>query len=1421
MFCNCIRKTSGKKKQNLTFPQSEHVHQQIKQIARKLDDSEILTKLEKQAVAYHQSCYAFYLTKERRSTQEPTDSSNQKYRNIHKLAFESLKTFISEEVIENNKVMYFAQLFRRYQALLLEYGDCEIDFDSIKDYRVETLQKKIEKIFGDRVTIEASSGPRHQKIIYKTDIDISIMANNTKFLESKEDHKFEDVAYDLRSCIKGIDSHPLPRRLTTDDIIRGECEIPEQLFNFVQNLVHGPNVREKNDHSTTTKITSICSDIIYAVTKGRSKPAKNLTLGLAMKSLTNSRQVITMLNRYGHSIGYNLAEELETEMTYTSIQSNVVIPTGIIATNGLSTHVAFDNFDRFVDTTSGKDTMHDTVGIIYQFTSAENLYNLDATTSSEPDISANEQGPSRKRRRFNEITREIRPYYSKPKTNLQLLPVDSFTNVIDVCQGAAEVATDKDLLWIMALSKLDSVPMWLGYNCLISTDHSEKQKIEYLPPINSSPTSYAIVNETLIMATEIAEKCQQEQIIVTYDLAIAKMAMLIQEKEKPQFDKVFVNLGAFHMEMAFFRAVGKYINCSGLVEILVQAEVLANGSMNSFLDSKHFNRCKRLHPLIAAALQVLHFEQYLSTTNMTPEMLEELLQTQMQNITNENSRDINEVIELPDSLSRILNGYKEFSRQTLMGEKGKTAQFYYQYCGLINLFFRFSRSIRSSNLELYMDSIYNMTDLFFSLNQPNYARWALLYLSNLIDLYNNNSSLVDEFRRGAFGIKRTSAKFARSPVDLTLEQTINADASNQLTDNLAVDSISARQRWALSHSMRTKILTTIKENIGLTKKDDTSHSLQKSKIKKDKESLDSIIKAIREAMNPFDDAIDKKLLFNISTGKATSPEVTDFLLNVKTAGNQQKLDFISDCSSTPDRFEKPIKRNKIINFASQCSTKVLMTKDKNKKVLLKMERDIFGRLLAVSMKKKINVEHCFTFPLAPMPPALFSYTGEMLKTPKSTLANSLKSQVEMVEPTNINVEIIDGFYYLYSIGNSLPQTFEKVAESILMKICASHATEIHLIFDRYLSSSIKDSERQTRKEFDIPYKITGPQQIRPKDFLQSLKNYRFKDALVHFLSDYWENKNLLPIIQNKKIFLTVEHLCYSYQAQDNCIKKIEEVDYTCYHEEADTRIVFHAHKVTPGSRILIKASDTDVLVILLGNMHKLSESTIFLATSATKKQSNHLDCINCIDLALKLGPKLCKSLPAFHAFTGCDYTAAFYNKGKIRPFKIFTKNEKYQTIFASLTDEADIFINEKMIAVQEFTAKMYGVNHCQSVNDARIRIFMKKYGAKEDSERFLKKIRSFDSNFIPPCWISLLQKILRTIYVNSMWLNATYSVCAKSHPENYGWHLDEFLKPTGFVGDQTPLKIQDIVEMEDNEEESNESEEIESNNDTSDESDIE
>ena len=51
----------------------------------------------------------------------------------------------------------------------------------------------------------------------------------------------------------------------------------------------------------------------------------------------------------------------------------------------------------------------------------------------------------------------------------------------------------------------------------------------------------------------------KDQIAVTSDLAIAKMALQIRIKESPTYDDEFVALGEFHFKLSFFKALGKYI----------------------------------------------------------------------------------------------------------------------------------------------------------------------------------------------------------------------------------------------------------------------------------------------------------------------------------------------------------------------------------------------------------------------------------------------------------------------------------------------------------------------------------------------------------------------------------------------------------------------------------------------------------------------------------------------------------------------------------------------------------------------------------------------------------------------------------------------------------------------------------------------
>ena len=56
--------------------------------------------------------------------------------------------------------------------------------------------------------------------------------------------------------------------------------------------------------------------------------------------------------------------------------------------------------------------------------------------------------------------------------------------------------------------------------------------------------------------------------------------------------------------MAFFHALGG-------PTILIECGVIANGSLNGFLSGKHYNRCKRIHPLFAVVIEILNFKSFL------------------------------------------------------------------------------------------------------------------------------------------------------------------------------------------------------------------------------------------------------------------------------------------------------------------------------------------------------------------------------------------------------------------------------------------------------------------------------------------------------------------------------------------------------------------------------------------------------------------------------------------------------------------------------------------------------------------------------------------------------------------------------------------------------------------------------------------
>ena len=257
------------------------------------------------------------------------------------------------------------------------------------------------------------------------------------------------------------------------------------------------------------------------------------------------------------------------------------------------------------------------MGIMYQnIPAAPELMKPVETTSSRPDASkkASTKGPqmkkTSKKRSFETPDMPLVPYRGIPKMTVFSYKNTDVFNLPDV----TTIPRQLDVVWMMSHAlRQDTLPMWVGFNATFCKDNLPRQEVRYMPNLRQPITGLDVVQETLRMTRRCAKECNQEYGIVSYDLNAAKPALQIQATEKPKFDGVFIMLGTFHIEMAFFKAVGKLISDSGGTNMLTETEVLAPGSLTGFITGKHFNRCKRIHPILALAFEILHFLSFLET----------------------------------------------------------------------------------------------------------------------------------------------------------------------------------------------------------------------------------------------------------------------------------------------------------------------------------------------------------------------------------------------------------------------------------------------------------------------------------------------------------------------------------------------------------------------------------------------------------------------------------------------------------------------------------------------------------------------------------------------------------------------------------------------------------------------------------------
>ncbi len=281
----------------------------------------------------------------------------------------------------------------------------------------------------------------------------------------------------------------------------------------------------------------------------------------------------------------------------------------------------------------------------------------------------------------------------------------------------------------------------------------------------------------------------------------------------------------------------------------------------------------------------------------------------------------------------------------------------------------------------------------------------------------------------------------------------------------------------------------------------------------------------------------------------------------------------------------------------------------------------------------------------------------------------------------------------------------------------------------------------------------GASQPIPKLWNKFLSVGSNKENLLAFLCNEWQQHIPTDLLNDITLYVTTRDKCIrlspSTTAAGGVCVNVMPLLFSD-HEEADTRLLFHAMNAVQNgaTNLLIVSPDTDVAILAIAHA-----ATLSVPVSVSLGREGRARIINASAVASCLGSQTCAAILGLHALTGCDSTSAFYGKGKKKCFQRMLEDEDMKEVLGKLGVDflppATVLENTEAVV-----CKLYGSSY-SNISDARYAAF-----CGNSSERAL-----------PPSKPCLQQHIRRAAYQSAIWRRALSSQIAAPSPDGNGWKI--------------------------------------------------
>ena len=238
-------------------------------------------------------------------------------------------------------------------------------------------------------------------------------------------------------------------------------------------------------------------------------------------------------------------------------------------------------------------------------------------------------------------------------------------------------------------------------------------------------------------------------------------------------------MGTFHTICNALSILGKRFGEGGLKDICIEAELVAEGSINGVLDGKHYNRAVRVHKYIYEALMRLAWAGFTNwVEENVPEksaMIKSFLEEVNRMVGELNQKQLSNLLKC-SFLTELMSLWGDFLEH-LRHSNGDLSAYWMSYIDIVeNVLLGLLRAAREGNWDLHLSAIRTLIPWCFAYDKVNYACYLSPYLAEMTNLPDKNPEVYSAFKTGQFSVQLSSSNpFGQLPVNQTTEVMVNKD----------------------------------------------------------------------------------------------------------------------------------------------------------------------------------------------------------------------------------------------------------------------------------------------------------------------------------------------------------------------------------------------------------------------------------------------------------------------------------------------------------------------------------------------------------------------------------------------------------------------------------------------------------------------